>query len=90
MADIILDKVKEDWADEQVESSFEDWSYVASVLKDHFMSQVEDKTEKEFIVYLRADLGYEKEEIDRIFKESILYWGDDETRAALKLAYEEE
>ena len=69
--DIVLVKVKEDWVEEQVAFLLEQmsltplyWNYINTILKDHFMSQVEDKTEKEFIVYLRADHGYDDDEID--------------------------
>ena len=43
----VLDRIKETWAEEQVESSFDDWKYVSGILKDHFLSQVEDKNKKE-------------------------------------------
>ena len=65
----VLEIIKKLWAENQAESAFDDWTYVALILRDHFFSQVENKTEKEFIVYLRADLGYDDELIDSYFKD---------------------
>tara|TARA_B100001939_G_scaffold339544_1_gene346481 strand:- start:4935 stop:5150 length:216 start_codon:yes stop_codon:yes gene_type:complete len=64
----VLDRIKETWAEEQVESSFDDWKYVAQILKDHFLSQVEDKNKKEFIEYLE-ELNYDEDFINNMFKE---------------------
>lgn len=65
----VLDRIKETWAEEQVESSFDDWKYVAEILKDHFLSQVEDKNKKEFIEYLE-ELNYDEDFINNMFKRS--------------------
>ena len=67
---IDIDKVKETWAEEQVESSFEDWKFVTGVLKEHFLSQIEDMNEKEFKEYLEYELGYEEDIINDMFEES--------------------
>jgi len=64
----VLDRIKETWAEEQVESSFDDWKYVTGVLKDHFLSQVEDKNKKEFIEYLE-ELNYDEDIINNMFEE---------------------
>ena len=64
----VLDRIKETWAEEQVESSFDDWKYVAQILKDHFLSQVEDKNKKEFIEYLE-ELNYDEDCINDMFEE---------------------
>ena len=63
----VLDRIKETWAEEQVESSFDDWKYVSEILKDHFLSQVEDKNKKEFIEYLE-ELNYDEDFINNMFK----------------------
>ena len=63
----VLDRIKETWAEEQVESSFDDWKFVTGVLKDHFLSQVEDKNKKEFIEYLE-ELNYDEDIINNMFK----------------------
>ena len=63
----VLDRIKETWAEEQVESSFDDWKFVTGVLKDHFLSQVEDKNKKEFIEYLE-ELNYDEDFINNMFK----------------------
>jgi len=65
----VLDRIKETWAEEQVESSFDDWKFVTGVLKDHFLSQVEDKNKKEFIEYLE-ELNYDEDIINNMFKRS--------------------
>ena len=65
----VLDRIKETWAEEQVESSFDDWKFVTGVLKDHFLSQVEDKNKKEFIEYLE-ELNYNEDFINNMFKRS--------------------
>ena len=65
----VLDRIKETWAEEQVESSFDDWKYVSEILKDHFLSQVEDKNKKEFIEYLE-ELNYDEDIINNMFKRS--------------------
>ena len=64
----VLDRIKETWAEEQVESSFDDWKYVSGILKDHFLSQVEDKNKKEFIEYLE-ELNYDEDCINDMFEE---------------------
>ena len=64
----VLDRIKETWAEEQVESSFDDWKYVAEILKAHFLSQVEDKNKKEFIEYLE-ELNYDEDVINNMFEE---------------------
>ena len=64
----VLERIKETWAEEQVESSFDDWKYVAKILKDHFLSQVKDKNKKEFIEYLE-ELNYDEYFINNMFKE---------------------
>lgn len=63
----VLDRIKETWVEEQVESSFDDWKYVAKILKDHFLSQVKDKNKKEFIEYLE-ELNYDEDFINNMFK----------------------
>ena len=65
----VLDRIKETWAEEQVESSFDDWKFVTGVLKDHFLSQVEDKNKKECIEYLE-ELNYDEDIINNMFKRS--------------------
>ena len=65
----VLDRIKETWAEEQVESSFDDWKYVSEILKDHFLSQVEDNNKKEFIEYLE-ELNYDEDIINNMFKRS--------------------
>jgi hypothetical protein len=64
----VLERIKETWVEEQVESSFDDWKYVAKILKDHFLSQVKDKNKKEFIEYLE-ELNYDEYFINNMFKE---------------------
>jgi len=64
----VLDRIKETWAEEQAESSFDDWKYVTGVLKDYFLSQVEDKNKKEFIEYLE-ELNYDEDVINNMFEE---------------------
>lgn len=66
----VLDRIKETWAEEQVESSFDDWKYVTGVLIEHFLSQIEDMNEKEFKEYLEYELGYEEDIINGMFEES--------------------
>ena len=44
-----IEQAKETWAEYQAESSFEDWKFVAEILREHFFSQVEDMTEKELL-----------------------------------------
>lgn len=70
-------QVKETWAEGEVDSlsAFDDWEYIAQVLKDRFIEQVQDKNEKEFREYLEYDLGYEEEIVDNYFKEEV---ADDE------------
>jgi len=65
----VLDRIKETWAEEQVESSFDDWKYVTGVLKDYFLSQVKDKNKKEFIEYLE-ELNYDEDFINNMIEES--------------------
>tara|TARA_R100000388_G_C7152072_1_gene115026 strand:+ start:344 stop:562 length:219 start_codon:yes stop_codon:yes gene_type:complete len=65
-----LEQVKETWAEEQVESSFDDWKFVTGVLREHFFSQVEDMNKQEFIEYLENELGYEEDIINNMFEES--------------------
>ena len=62
-------QVKETWAEGEVDSlsAFDDWEYIAQVLKDRFIEQVQDKNEKEFREYLEYELGYEKEIVDDYF-----------------------
>ena len=67
---IDIDKVKETWAEEQVESSFEDWKFVTGVLREHFLSQIEDMNKEEFKEYLEYELGYEEDIINGMFEES--------------------
>jgi hypothetical protein len=67
---IDIDKVKETWAEEQVESSFEDWKFVTGVLREHFLSQIEDMNKEEFKEYLEYELGYEEDIINDMFEES--------------------
>ena len=67
---IDIDKVKETWAEEQVESSFDDWKFVTGVLREYFFSQVEDMNKQEFIEYLENELGYEEDIINNMFEES--------------------
>ena len=71
MKDDIIAQVKETWAEGEVDSlsAFDDWEYIAQVLKDRFIEQVQDKNEKEFREYLEYELGYEKEIVDDYFKE---------------------
>ena len=73
MSDVLdirdLEYIKEIWAEEQVESSFDDWKFVTGVLKDYFLSQVEDKNRKEFIEYLE-ELNYNEDFINNMFKRS--------------------
>ena len=73
MSDVLdirdLEYIKEIWAEEQVESSFDDWKIVTGVLKDYFLSQVEDKNRKEFIEYLE-ELNYNEDFINNMFKRS--------------------
>ena len=73
MSDVLdirdLEYIKEIWAEEQVESSFDDWKFVTGVLKDYFLSQVEDKNRKEFIEYLE-ELNYNEDFINNMFKMS--------------------
>ena len=64
-----IEQVKKTWADEQAESSFEDWKYVTAILRDHFFSQVEDMNKKEFKEYLENELGYEEDIINDMFEE---------------------
>ena len=47
-----LNKIKETWVDNEVESSFFDSSFVKEVLTDYFLSLVKDKNKEEFIEYL--------------------------------------
>ena len=65
-----LEQVKETWAEEQVESSFDDWKFVTGVLREYFFSQVEDMNKQEFIEYLENELGYEVDIINNMFEES--------------------
>ena len=65
-----IEQVKETWAEYQAESSFEDWNHVATILRDHFFSQVEDMNKKEFKEYLENELGYEEDIINDMFEES--------------------
>ena len=67
---IDIDKVKETWAEGQVESSFDDSKFVTGVLIEHFLSQIEDMNEKEFKEYLEYELGYEEDIINDMFEES--------------------
>ena len=67
---IDIDKVKKTWAEEQVESSFEDWKFVTGVLREHFLSQIEDMNKEEFKEYLEYELGYEEDIINDMFEES--------------------
>jgi len=67
---IDIDKVKETWAEEQVESSFDDWKFVTGVLREYFFSQVEDMNKQEFKEYLEYELGYEEDIINGMFEES--------------------
>ena len=67
---IDIDKVKETWAEEQVESSFDDWKFVTGVLREHFLSQIEDMNKEEFKEYLEYELGYEEDIINDMFEES--------------------
>ena len=78
MRDIILYKVKETWAEGEVDSLsvFDDWEYIAQILKDRFIEQVQDKNEKEFREYLEYELGYEKTVVDDYFQEV----SDDQTK----------
>ena len=71
MKDDIIAQVKETWAEGEVDSlsAFDDWEYIAQVLKDRFIEQVQDKNEKEFREYLEYELGYEKEIVDDYFNE---------------------
>ena len=73
MSDVLdirdLEYINEIWAEEQVESSFDDWKFVTGVLKDYFLSQVEDKNRKEFIEYLE-ELNYNEDFINNMFKRS--------------------
>ena len=67
---INIEQVKETWAENQAESSFEDWKYVLAILREHFFSQVEDMNEKEFKEYLEYELGYPEDIINDMFEES--------------------
>ena len=67
---IDIDKVKETWAEGQVESSFDDLKFVTGVLIEHFLFQIEDMNEKEFKEYLEYELGYEEDIINDMFEES--------------------
>ncbi len=67
---INIEQVKETWAENQAESSFEDWKFVAETLREHFFSQVEDMNKKEFKEYLENELGYEEDIINGMFEES--------------------
>jgi len=67
---IDIDKVKETWAEEQVESSFDDWKFVTGVLREYFLSQIEDMNKQEFKEYLEYELGYEEDIINGMFEES--------------------
>ena len=65
-----IEQAKETWAEYQAESSFDDWKFVAGVLREHFFSQVEDMNEQEFKDYLENELGYEEDIINNMFEES--------------------
>ena len=65
---IDLQYIKEIWAEEQAESSFDDWKYVGQILKDYFLMQVEDKNREEFIEYLK-ELNYDEDFINNMFRE---------------------
>ena len=67
---INIEQAKETWAENQAESSFEDWKFVAEILREHFFSQVEDMNKKEFKEYLENELGYEEDIINGMFEES--------------------
>ena len=71
MKDDIIAQVKETWAEGEVDSlsAFDDWEYIAQILKDRFIEQVQDKNEKEFREYLEYELGYEEEIVDNYFEE---------------------
>ena len=64
-----LNKIKETWVDNQVESSFFDSSFVKEVLTDYFLSLVKDKNKEEFIEYLE-ELNYDEDIIDSYFEDS--------------------
>tara|TARA_R100000657_G_C4663780_1_gene107607 strand:- start:486 stop:695 length:210 start_codon:yes stop_codon:yes gene_type:complete len=64
-----LNKIKETWVDNEVESSFFDSSFVKEVLTDYFLSLVKDKNKEEFIEYLE-ELNYDEDIIDSYFEDS--------------------
>jgi hypothetical protein len=63
-----IEQVKETWAENQAESSFDDWKYVTEILKNHFFSLVEDMNIEEFIEYLE-ELGYDEDYINDMLEE---------------------
>ena len=69
----LIAQVKETWAEGEVDSlsAFDDWEYIAQVLKDRFIEQVQDKNEKEFREYLIND---RKINVDEKIKKTFYIW----------------
>ena len=67
---IDIDKVKQTWAEEEAESTFDDLNNVFGHLISYFKSKIEDMNKEEFIEYLKYELGYEEDIISDMFKES--------------------
>ena len=66
---IDLNKVKENWVEGQAKSTFEDLDNVFGHLIMYFESQIEDMNKEEFIEYLKEELFYEEDTINKMFKE---------------------